>query len=559
MGSGSKRSIPGSPKISVMDSLSHQPASGVMAHLQENMGGFLSAVPLAIVLLDERGFLVDASAFAHRLLGLGKIDRPGPWRQSLGPFSSGDLVAAFETILEAGEGETVVVLSPFSTADWSGRALEVSFFRLGSGPVGGQRMVFLREVPVEETTSASFNSWKRMEEELRRERSWFEQLMDTVPDKIYFKDLESQFLRISQTQARQFGLRTASEALGKTDHDFFVAAHARETRAEELEIIRSGRALVGKEQKLTLTDGRELWASTTKVPLRDFDQKVIGTVGISRDITDRKRAEEALRAKKDEMETDLKMAYEVQKAFFTLDYPKFPPQAKPGRETIRFGHCYLPVDTLGGDFFEIFPVSDSEAGILICDVMGHGVRAALITAFLRGFVDEMKPLWRDPGALVTEINRGLGPILRQADSLMFVTILYGVADVAREELRYANAGHPLPYLLRRGEGRVARLQPTTAGPEPAAGLVDGFHYSTERAPMARGDLALFFTDGLFEVEDAAGNFFGEGGLQQALEKDLGSAAEEILSDLVRAALKHAGALAFADDVCLVTVDFPEPD
>jgi sigma-B regulation protein RsbU (phosphoserine phosphatase) len=540
-----------------MNSFLNMPHTGIGAHLQNNPSGFLSVVPLAILLLDERGHLMDASPFARTMLGLGEVEGLVPWHQGVAHLPSDGLAAAVAAKLERGEGEPMVVWSPFETEAWSGRGLEVSAFRVASGMKDGQVLVFLREVPVGESARDKSIQQERVEEELRRERSWFEQLMNTLPDKIYFKDLESRFLRISQTQARQFGLGAPMEAMGKTDRDFFVASHAQKTRKEELAIIESGRPMVGQEQKITLHDGKELWASTTKVPLCDLDQKVIGTVGISRDITDRKLAEEALRAKKEEMETDLKMAYEVQKAFFTLDYPRFPAQTESGRETIRFGHRYLPVDTLGGDFFEIFPVSNSEAGILICDVMGHGVRAALITAFLRGFVDELKPLWRDPGALLTEINRGLWPILQQADSLMFVTMLYGVADVAREELRYANAGHPLPYLLRRAEGRVERIEPSRAGAEPAAGLINGFVYTNAREAMVKGDLALFFTDGLLEVEDAGGDFFGEGGLREVLEKDLGRASEDLLTDLVGAAQKHAGGEAFGDDVCLVTVDFPE--
>lgn len=525
-----------------------------MEHVQGNAGRFLDALPLAVLLIHRNGLVTDGNARAVELLGFRKEATPAHWRSSIALPPSVAMEEALGNLLRSEKERTLLVESPFAHPIWAGRSLEIS--SCVANPREEAVIVFLREVAEVSHVTPVKGRREQVEAELRRERAWFEQLMNTLPDKIYFKDLQSRFLRISLRQALQFQLKSPAEAINKTDFDFFAESHARIAREEEERIISTGEPMVDKEEKLLLTDGTELWASSTKVPLRDPDNEVIGIVGISRDITARKRAEEALRRKNEEMQADLKMAYEVQKAFFTLDYPKFPNLARPGGKRIEFAHRYLPVATLGGDFFEIFQVSDDEAGVLICDVMGHGVRAALVTAFLRGLVGELKSLWREPGELLVEINRGLIPILRQSDSLMFVTIFYAVADVVREELRYANAGHPLPFVLRRREGKVERIQPASAGSEPAVGLIDGFAYSSAREPLARGDLTLFFTDGLFEVEDTLGDFFGEKGLGETLGKGLGLQAEELLDHVVNAAIKHAGKTAFTDDVCLVTVDFP---
>jgi PAS domain S-box-containing protein len=136
---------------------------------------------------------------------------------------------------------------------------------------------------------------KRSEEELTHERYLLRSLMDTVPDRIYFKDRDSRFIRVNKNLAENCGLADAADALGKTDADFFTQEHAEQARADECEILRTGRPIVAKEEQETWFDGRVTWVSTTKVPLRDLQGRIIGTFGISRDITERKLAEESLR------------------------------------------------------------------------------------------------------------------------------------------------------------------------------------------------------------------------------------------------------------------------
>jgi PAS domain S-box-containing protein len=140
---------------------------------------------------------------------------------------------------------------------------------------------------------------KRAEDAVTHERCLLRTLMDNLPDNIYFKDTASRFVHINKALADAFGLSDPAEAVGKTDFDFFTEEHARPALADEQEIIRRGRPVVGKEQKETWLDGRVRWVSTTKMPHRDKDGTVIGTFGVARDITEHKRAEEGLRRAKE--------------------------------------------------------------------------------------------------------------------------------------------------------------------------------------------------------------------------------------------------------------------
>ena len=135
---------------------------------------------------------------------------------------------------------------------------------------------------------------------LSQANSLLQMMLDHMPDQIYFKDAQSRFIRNSRSQAKALGVNDPAEAVGKSDFDFFP--HAQLSYEKEQEIIRSGKPLVDEEERIVWPDGRETWVSTTKIPLPDQSGQVIGTFGISRDITERKRAEVALQKAKLEQE-----------------------------------------------------------------------------------------------------------------------------------------------------------------------------------------------------------------------------------------------------------------
>jgi PAS domain S-box-containing protein len=158
--------------------------------------------------------------------------------------------------------------------------------------------VFLRDITqrkrAEEALQQEVEKRRTVEETLRSERDLLRTLMDNLPDYIFSKDASGTYQTANAELARRLGIRPGDTVEGKTDYDFFPRALAEDYRQDDLDVIRSGEALVNREERFVDSEGREGWLLTTKVPLRGSKGKVTGLVGICRDISDRKRAEEEL-------------------------------------------------------------------------------------------------------------------------------------------------------------------------------------------------------------------------------------------------------------------------
>ncbi len=144
--------------------------------------------------------------------------------------------------------------------------------------------------------SKDVTNLKEMEQKLARERELLRTLLDNVPDCIYFKDRQSRFVHYSRSFSRLFQVDDPETIRGKTDFDYFTEEHARPAFEDEQRILQTDQPLIGKLEKETYPDGRVTWALTTKMPWHNSAGEIIGTFGISRDITALKKAEADLEA-----------------------------------------------------------------------------------------------------------------------------------------------------------------------------------------------------------------------------------------------------------------------
>ncbi len=265
------------------------------------------------------------------------------------------------------------------------------------------------------------------------------------------------------------------------------------------------------------------------------------------------RYAEELRAKNVQMEADFNMAREIQQMFLPQRYPTFPRAADHATSALKFYHRYLPASAVGGDFFNVFPITNTICGIFICDVMGHGMRAALVTAILRGLVEELIAVAMDGGKFLGEINRSLYAILRRTTEPLLATAFYGIADVADGTLQWACAGHPSPLRLRRRQGVVEPLKQYDPRHGPALGLFEQAQYPICHCPLEVDDVLLLFTDGLFEIDGETQEEFGQERLLEAVQKRIDVPPEKLFDQLLTEVREYAGD-EFIDDVCLVAAE-----
>ena len=142
--------------------------------------------------------------------------------------------------------------------------------------------------------SKTATSGKKVSLHLQSEGEMLRTLLDNMPDSIYFKDLNSKFLKVNKYWTQKHGVRNPSDVEGKTDFDMFTLEHARQAFNDEQQVIKSEKPIVGIEEKETWPDRPVSWVSTTKMPFRNKEGEIIGTFGLSRDITEVKKYRDAL-------------------------------------------------------------------------------------------------------------------------------------------------------------------------------------------------------------------------------------------------------------------------
>ena len=411
---------------------------------------------------------------------------------------------------------------------------------------------------------------KRGEEQLRNSESLYHSLVESLPQNIFRKDLQERFTFANQRFCQTLG-RPLDAIIGKTDFDFFPPELAAKYQQDDRRILESGLPFETVEEHIP-PSGEKLYVNVSKTPICDSEGNIIGLQGIFWDITERKRAEEGLRrtteelaksreelrSKNEQMEEDLRMAREIQQAIIPQQYPSFPKAAEAKDSLLRFCHRYFPTGEVGGDFFNVRALSDTKAGVFICDVMGHGVRSALVTAIMRALVEELAELATEPGQLLGKINHDMRAILRQSGTPLFTTAFYLLVDLEAKQICFANAGHPRPLLIHRAIGQVEILANANGKCSPALGLFEGTNYPTTLRPIHTGDLLMLYTDGLYDVEGPSQDRITQEWLLAEVGRRTQCSSAELFDELLAEIHSIAGHATFADDVCLVGMEVNTP-
>jgi serine phosphatase RsbU (regulator of sigma subunit) len=253
--------------------------------------------------------------------------------------------------------------------------------------------------------------------------------------------------------------------------------------------------------------------------------------------------------KNGQIQEDLLMAHGIQQAFVARDF-----EERSGKTPVSFSCRWLSAGNVGGDLCHVFPASDSALGIMLCDVMGHGVQAALVASMLRAICDDLGPLAADPGRALAAVNKAIVHILGATGLDMFATACFAVFDTTTRILSYAVAGHTPPLIIRRARREVEMLQPPIGARGVALGMFPVAEYKTAISALNASDALLLFTDGLYEIDLRNGAALGPPGIANCAHGLMNLRGGALLDKLLAAVRHQSISSEFADDVCVICLD-----
>lgn len=237
------------------------------------------------------------------------------------------------------------------------------------------------------------------------------------------------------------------------------------------------------------------------------------------------------------MQSELAQASEIQRGLLPAEAPLY-----AGYEMASHN---IPCRSVGGDYYDFVPYRDGRLALIIGDVSGKGMPAALMMSSLQARVEMLAENQPDPASAVGVLNRNLAA---RCPLGKFITFFYALLDPASGSLAYSNAGHNYPLLLR-SDGTVERL----AGGGIVLGLSPAARYDLESVQLRPGDLLALYSDGITEASDAEGQEFGEQGLIDFLTAHRSEACADVVSSLVEHVRRWSGDNSFADDFTIVLV------
>lgn len=250
-------------------------------------------------------------------------------------------------------------------------------------------------------------------------------------------------------------------------------------------------------------------------------------------------------AEKERIGSELRIASEIQKSILPRTFPPF-----PDRADFEIYATTIPALEMGGDFYDFFLIDDKRLGVVIADVSGKGVPAAIFMAVSRSLLKATALASVSPSACLEHVNRLLCP---DNDSAMFVTVFYGILHTESGELEFSNGGHNVPYII--GHDRIVPVgQPAGT----ALGIVDDARYHTNRMSLNAGETLVLYTDGVTEAMDAHGYFFSTPRLEQTLQRLVDQRPFDLLTKLVEDVQGFASGAVQADDITLLALQYRLP-
>ncbi len=208
----------------------------------------------------------------------------------------------------------------------------------------------------------------------------------------------------------------------------------------------------------------------------------------------------------------------------------------------RIDFIYFPLEDIGGDMFDIIAIDDDKIGIFMCDVVGHGVAAALITTMVKALLATYSSVLTEPEQLMNKLNKQLIEMVDEP----YMTAFYGVLDSAKDTFNFVRAGHPFPWKLNDA------IQTFGQQNNPIIGIDGELSYLADTIDLQAGDKIILYTDGLLDVGTDDGNY--ESRLIKLFDTNLHITGKQLLGVLKNDLIESAGNGKHMDDVCILVVE-----
>ncbi len=376
----------------------------------------------------------------------------------------------------------------------------------------------------------------------------FQTLMEHLDEYIYFKDADSRFLAVSRYLVQSSGRQEPSDVLGLTDFDLFDQTHAQEAYRDERRIATGELQEINKEEAVE-KNGQTIWVASRKLPLRTRSNYLAGSFGLSRDVTKEKELHQQLEKNHERMESELLIARNLQGTLMQQSVPEF--TNHDGEVALELATKYIPSFHLSGDFFSVTKTNESGAAILVADVMGHGVRAAMVTAMIQIAVLQLQEYASQPAEFMSRLNDMVKHSMQPTGQTIFATAVYSYIDFDNKQLTYVQAGARHGVYVPTGDIKSASVFESTTI-SPALGLFPDVRYAESSLTLESGDEVILYTDGI--IEAAMGDEeYSEKRMVDFLMAHRRDTLPDMLDELLASVQEFTHSTELEDDVCLVAL------
>lgn len=405
---------------------------------------------------------------------------------------------------------------------------------------------------------------KFAEDMVAEERNRLRLIIDNIPLQVYFKDKESRYKLVNQRQVDWLGKNKTSEVLGQSGEAFFSRDSWLASRKEELHIMKTGEPMIDSIQREDWPHKADTYVQKVKHPWYDKAGKLLGTYGISCDVTTliqaKKKLENlavTLQQQNKSYQEELMLATEIQRAILPENAPDWKKNTAQWADRLRIKTLYATASELAGDFYDVITISDDKIGFLVIDVMGHGVRSAIIISLIRGLMEQSEHLATEPTKYIGKINKELTSILHKADISLFASACYCLVDFRSNRITIASAGHDFP-LIEYNQDTIPSIEPKQSR-GPAFGIREDAHYPEVSYTLSDLKRLLLYTDGIYEVTNSNEVEWGIKNFNQAFRDSsanhISSAPHHLYGQAKKwmSDSKHKSTQ-FQDDICLVNLE-----